>query len=74
MMMEDAHMMDMMMSGMMDKAGSDDSMCKKMCRMMMDNDKMMNMMVEIKDKKSKEVEKKKEKSGMDKHMENQHNE
>lgn len=73
MMMDDAHMMDMMMNGMMEKAESDDGMCKKMCMMMMDNDKMMNMMDEMKGKKSKEGEKKEEKSGMDQHMDNQHN-
>ena len=74
MMMDDTHMMDMMMSGMMDKAESDDRMCKKMCMMMMVNDKMMNMMDEMKDKKSKGGVKQMEKSGMNKHMDNQHNE
>ena len=65
-------MMDMMMSGMMDKAESDDGMCKKMCMMMMDNDKMMNMMDGMKDTKQKGSEKNMGKSSMEQHM-NEHN-
>ncbi|GAB3833319.1 hypothetical protein GCM10028895_52220 [Pontibacter rugosus] len=47
MMMENPHMMDMMMGSMMDKAEGDDAMCQKMCRMMMDSDKMKGMMQQM---------------------------
>ncbi len=48
MMMDNPHMMDMMMGSMMDKAESDDAMCQKMCLMVMDSDKMKGMMQEMK--------------------------
>ncbi len=58
MMMKDNHMQDMMMGKMMDGASKDDGMCKKMCMMMMDNDRMMNMMDKMKDEKSNSPKKK----------------
>lgn len=73
MMVQDGHMMDMMMSNMMDGAEKDPAMCKKMCAMMMDSDKMMNMMENMKNNEGRQGSgNTEEKNHMQHHMDDQH--
>jgi hypothetical protein len=72
-MMADKEGSGMMMNHMMHQAKNDSTMCKKMCSMMMDSDKMMNMMDDMKNNSSpKDTGNKEGNSHMQHHMDDKH--